>query len=226
MKKNKMMRLASVLLVCVLLTTSVIGGTFAKYVTTDSASDTARVAKWGVTADVTGGAFATSYAMDDGGKYFTNSVVSSTADKLVAPGTTGTFTGVALTGTPEVAVNIVKTATVNVEGWNIDHDNDGTADYYYCPLKITVNGTEYYGMNYGSADLFEAAVKSAIESASDQYEANTNLANISGMNGDYTWKWDFNPTTPYTDEYDTKLGNLETAPTVSISVGVTVTQID
>ena len=31
MKKNKMMRLAAILLVCVLMTTSVISGTFAKY---------------------------------------------------------------------------------------------------------------------------------------------------------------------------------------------------
>jgi hypothetical protein len=47
MKKNKMMRLASLLLVCVLLTTSVISGTFAKYTTSYTANDTARVAKWG-----------------------------------------------------------------------------------------------------------------------------------------------------------------------------------
>ena len=48
MKKNKMMRLASCLLVLVMLSTSMISGTFAKYVTTGSAEDTARVAKFGV----------------------------------------------------------------------------------------------------------------------------------------------------------------------------------
>lgn len=47
MRKNRMMRLASVLLVCVLLTTSVISGTFAKYTTTSSVNDSARVAYWG-----------------------------------------------------------------------------------------------------------------------------------------------------------------------------------
>ena len=52
MKKNTMMRLAAVLLVGVLLTTSVIGGTFAKYTTSDDATDTARVAKWGVTINL------------------------------------------------------------------------------------------------------------------------------------------------------------------------------
>ena len=47
MKKNRMMRLAAFLLVCVLLTTSVISGTYAKYVSTTTDSDSARVAKWG-----------------------------------------------------------------------------------------------------------------------------------------------------------------------------------
>ena len=54
MKKNRMMRLASGLLVAVLMTTSMISGTFAKYVTTASASDNARVAKWGVTLAANG----------------------------------------------------------------------------------------------------------------------------------------------------------------------------
>ena len=51
MKKNRMMRVASALLVAVLLTTCAISGTFAKYVTTESGSDFARVAKWGVNVE-------------------------------------------------------------------------------------------------------------------------------------------------------------------------------
>ena len=47
MKKNRMMRLASVLLVLVLMTSSVVGGTFAKYTTSNNASAEARVAYWG-----------------------------------------------------------------------------------------------------------------------------------------------------------------------------------
>ena len=43
MKKNIMMRVASALLIAVLLTTCAISGTFAKYVSTASGSDTARV---------------------------------------------------------------------------------------------------------------------------------------------------------------------------------------
>ena len=40
MRKNKAMRLASGLLVAVMLTTCIISGTFAKYVTTNKAEDT------------------------------------------------------------------------------------------------------------------------------------------------------------------------------------------
>lgn len=47
MKKNVMMRTASALLVLVLLTTCIISGTFAKYTTSASGGDSARVAYWG-----------------------------------------------------------------------------------------------------------------------------------------------------------------------------------
>ena len=64
MRKNKMMRLASALLVAVLLTTSVISGTYAKYITENTGSDEARVAKWGVTVTANGDAFETEYKKD------------------------------------------------------------------------------------------------------------------------------------------------------------------
>ena len=54
MKKNKLMRAASILLVATLISTCAISGTFAKYVTTGSATNTARVAKWGVELSSTG----------------------------------------------------------------------------------------------------------------------------------------------------------------------------
>ena len=61
MKKNKMMRIAGGLLIAVLLTTSIISGTFAKYVTTGSAADEARVARFGVTVTGSGSLFAKNY---------------------------------------------------------------------------------------------------------------------------------------------------------------------
>ena len=51
MKKNKMMRIASVLLVAVLLSTCTISGTFAKYASTASQTATASVATWDIDFD-------------------------------------------------------------------------------------------------------------------------------------------------------------------------------
>ena len=112
MKKNRMMRLASILLVLVLLTTSVISGTFAKYVTTDSASDSARVAKWGIDVTVGGNLFGKNYSAktNDGGNVIcaaTSASVSATDSNLFAPGTKNdTGFEVKITGTPEVAYTI------------------------------------------------------------------------------------------------------------------------
>ena len=110
MKKNKMMRIASILLVVTLLSTCVISGTFAKYVTKAEGEDQARVAKWGVLVTVEGNEFADKYKAtdeaykEDGGVY---AVVSANGDKVVAPGTSAKEADMALVatvkGTPEVA---------------------------------------------------------------------------------------------------------------------------
>ena len=91
MKKNRMMRLASILLVCVLLTTSVISGTFAKYTSSATASDKARVAKWDIYLEDS--AMTETYTID----LFTYTdanvdVDGNGSEKVIAPGTTGSFT--------------------------------------------------------------------------------------------------------------------------------------
>lgn len=112
MKKNKMMRIASILMVATLITTCAISGTFAKYVTKASGEDKARVAKWGIVLDISGSSvFADKYAATDA-KYLeaggVNSVVSSVeGEKVVAPGTNAKEANGQLVahvkGTPEVA---------------------------------------------------------------------------------------------------------------------------
>lgn len=114
MKKNTMMRLASFLLIAVLITTSAISGTYAKYVTQDSASDSARVAKWGISLQVVGDLYSNDYYSKSGTvtKADTDdsfSVVAQDAarENVVAPGTKndeGMSFG--LTGTPEVDYQI------------------------------------------------------------------------------------------------------------------------
>ena len=121
MKKNKALRAASALLVLTLLTTSIIGGTFAKYTTSGIGTDSARVAKWGVTVNSTSNAFATEYNTDDTSVSGTiaKSVVTANgtgADgkKLVAPGTSGNLLATSITGTPEVAVKVTTSAELKL----------------------------------------------------------------------------------------------------------------
>jgi len=116
------MRIASVLLVAVLISTCAISGTFAKYVTKAEGTDTARVAKWGILLTMEGDdMFAPEYVADDdtfGGStdnqdpvlsvrvdqdYLENATADDITD-LVAPGTTNDAFKATIVGKPEVAV--------------------------------------------------------------------------------------------------------------------------
>ena len=101
MKKNRMMRLASSLLVAVLLTTSVISGTFAKYVTEDSAQDSARVAKWAFT--INDEPMTNNFEFDLAQTWtdYDGSAEVDVDDNLLAPGTKGSF-NIVLANTSEV----------------------------------------------------------------------------------------------------------------------------
>ena len=234
-KKNVIMRVASVLGLAVLLTTCAISGTFAKYTTSDSNSDTPRVAKFGVTVTANGEMFATSYANEESigttavGEG--SSVLSSDSDKLVAPGTKGTLANAKITGTPEVAVRVSYDATLTLDGWTVDSAE-------YCPLIIKV-GNETYGLtgmedSAGSsatqiatdiADL-KSKVETAIENYSADYAAGTNLSEI-GATGyvSVSWEWAFD-VSEENDVKDTKLGNATTPATITLAITTTVTQIN
>lgn len=128
MKKNKVMRLSSGLLVLTILTTCIISGTFAKYVTGDKEQDFARAAKWGVTTTISGALFGQHYgafAADSEGTevagsnqisaVYTGSVdryaegESGPEENIVAPGTKSENMTVSISGKPEVAGKIAVT---------------------------------------------------------------------------------------------------------------------
>ena len=234
MKRNRWMRAGGLLVVLTLITSCFVGGTFAKYVTENEGMDTARVAKWGVEVTVTGDGFKTSYGKDYAESNVEgNTVISSTGEKVVAPGTKGTFGGVKITGKPEVAVKIETTADVDLSGWNVAGGGE-----FYCPLVFNIgdkpiNGLDYSKSTAGGEGSFENAIKDAIQKATTkEVEANTDLTEI-GENITYSWEWPFENATGdvanQSDELDTKLGNNAAngnAPTVSITVKTTVTQID
>lgn len=235
MKKNKMMRAASVLLVAVILTTCAISGTFAKYVTSKSGSDTARVAKFGVVVDNSGALFLEDYAKNDGSYNLgTNTVESSDTSKVVAPGTTHSNTDVVLTGIPEVAVKV----TYEITNLTISGDwTDGDGDEYF-PIIFKVAGTDYYIGKTAQINSFATlvdAVKTAVAGYSKTYAPKTDLSEKASDALDITWRWEFESDTLgayQTDDKDTALGDKADEATVGnelkIELGIktTVTQID
>ena len=230
MKKNVMMRIACFLLVAVLISTSTISGTYAKYVTEGTGVDTARVAKWGVAVDPNGDLFLKAYT-DDDADYTGNSVESGNEWKVVAPGTTEDLDEIALTGTPEVATRVTYEATVNLDGWKLSNGDE------YCPLIFTIEG-ETYGIvahcgkavSHPATTVAELAglIKDALEACKKDYAP---LTDLSTKNADYpslTWAWPFFIDDAH-DVKDTDLGNKAAADqyaVVQVIVKTTVTQID
>ncbi len=208
MKKNTMMRVASALLVAVLLTTCAISGTFAKYVTEKDAADSARVAKWGVTITAAGDdAFATEYENDE-----SVVTVQSTA-KVIAPGTDGDLGGLTIAGKSEVMVDVEATATLTLTGWEVEGDE-------YCPLIFTVGTTDYQidgttitdidGLVAAVEDAFEALTEAAIEPGTEFNKAVS-----------VSWAWPFS----VDDDKDTALGTAGTA-TIDFTCEASATQVD
>ena len=118
MRKNKMMRTASGLLVATLLTSSILFGTFSKYITKNSGSDTARVAKWGVVLQADGSLYGKNYGTENvpttTNDAISLSVKSSTTDNVVAPGTkSDKGLSFSVNGIPEVSTKL--TATIEAE---------------------------------------------------------------------------------------------------------------
>lgn len=265
MKKNNTMRAAGGLLIATLLTSSIVSGTYAKYVTSDDAADTARVAKFGVTVTASGTLFDTTYlAADDntpgnGAADNTEGTVltvqSSTADKLVAPGTkndTGlTFT---VAGQPEVDVQVTldiadglkevflgtNTGLPDMTTGDADDTFDNTDPYY--PVKFTLTQTIGATTTELAKDVTLQETADALDALDKRYDANTDLAaEIGTLN--LTWEWDFDADGAGTyDKHDTLLGDLAAgtalAPAVTLADGtdynltenieikVTVTQVD
>lgn len=223
MKKNRMMRLASVLLICVLLTTSIISGTFAKYTTSVSSEDSARVANWGFeksnTMDLTD-LFFSSYtnvhakANDDG-----------SFDDVIAPGTEGQssfqfkYDGENGTNGPEVAYIF----SVQVEG--------------SCDAAIVNNENIQWALDdntngWGTwAELLDSIVAlSGDASGAKQYAPNTLPAGFTDADETHTiyWRWLFDETTggQDLDEMDTDMGNATDLADCSIKITITATQVD
>ena len=238
-RKNHTLKLAGILLALVLVTSCFVGGTFAKYVTTGTGSDSARVAKFGVTVTANGTMFAKEYDTNTENVKGTiaKSVVSSNdKEKVVAPGTSGKMVSMTLAGKPEVAVNVRYTANVTLSNNWVYKTGENADEEFYCPITIKVGtdkvGTESIcGLDYDNANLFKAAVETAIKNSSANYEPNTDLKTAKAPS--VSWAWTFENAGEHKkkqdDVKDTYLGDQAAkgnAATIDLEVVTTVTQID
>ena len=228
MKKNKMMRIASVLLIAVLMTTCAISGTFAKYVTDAEGTDSARVAKWGVEITANGETFTTSETGTVNASATANTVLSAGAvsdiSDVVAPGMSGEMVAMTLEGTPEVAVKVTYAAEIEFDGWL---DESGAL---YLPIIVTIDGTAYSaaGTNCTTAEAFATYLENKIAEYSCEYAAGTNLSTVENDSLAISWEWAYYVDDD-TDVKDTYLGDQAadgTPSTISFTVTTTVTQID
>lgn len=235
-KKNWTLRAAVLMLALVLITSCFVGGTFAKYVTSKSGTDSARVAKFGVTVTANGDVFAKEYDTNDQAVVGTiaKSVIST--DKVVAPGTTsnGDFVAATITGTPEVAVRVsykLDAATLQLENWK---DGDGQ---FYCPLVFKVKtpdrNTLISGMEFQTAEAMKAALVTTVAAYTKDYAPGTDLSGKAAETLAISWEWPFETGTdadkPANNIRDTFLGDEAAAgraATVSLTLATTVTQID
>ncbi len=232
MKKNWTMKLAVLMAVLTMCSACFVSETYAKYITSGTANDTARVAKFGVTVACNDAKiFEKTYKKDD--STFTlseNSVVST--EKVVAPGTTGSFAGFSITGTPEVAVKVTYTLDkLDLTGWAYSGSE-------YFPIIIKVNDATYglSGMKdgdgnaatnaYADVTALKAGLKTAIEDYSKVYEAGTDLSTITTDDVAITWAWAFEGNDDVKDTYLGDQAAAGNASVIDLTVTCTVTQID
>ena len=211
MEKNKTMRMILITLLIAMIALVLVSGTYAKYTSSASGSDTARVAKWSfivggndIVAENTFTFDLFKTIKDTDGKDETD-VVSANADRVIAPGTSGSF-DLVLENKSETSAKYSVTYTVtNTES---------------IPVQFSVNGTDW-------KDNIEELNISASDTKT-KLEANDGTATIT-----IQWKWDYentkeNATTEEkkaTDEKDMTLGKAGTAKLI-VQADVTATQID
>ena len=192
-RKNSTLRIAGGLLALVMVTSCFVGGTFAKYTTAADATESARVAKFGVEVSISGGAFETSYNADDNSTSITKTVVSSNLDKLAAPGTQDenavTFT---IKGAPETAVR-VQVGMDNMQ--DIVLKKGAYRDYTKAPYDGTFQvPTDYHPIAFYLKKGDDVVVAGSLadingylrsEYVSGDYQANTNLGTALCSRGGY-----------------------------------------
>ena len=201
MKKNKMMRIASILLVAVLLSTCAISGTFAKYTSTVTGSDSVTVAKWAIevndTEIVKNGAPA--FALFDTAAQYDEDGNDVAAGKI-APGTQGSF-NFKVENVSEVSVKYAITFTVTF------------------PTGIDNTRFKFYSNDTMTTEISADATGKYTVVSDVEIEVNDTEADVVNV----YWQWTFADTVD-----DSDLGELAQNGTTTVTVAPTITveQVD
>ena len=197
-RSSMMVRLVAVLAVAMMFTMCFVGGTFAKYTSSGTGTNTATVAKWsfkvGETDIATNGTFTFDLfkTIKDTNGTDNESDMSPVDGSIIAPGTQGSF-DLVLTNASQV------TAQYAID-YTVTNNND-------IPVKFSVDGGTTW-----TNDLADVAA-----SDSTKLAANSGTTTIKVQ-----WKWDFNGSD---DSFDTALGIGGNA-VLTVKAEVTATQVD
>lgn len=219
-RKNTALRMACGLAVAAILSTCVVAGTFAKYTTVSSATDTARVAKWGFANDAN-----SQVMMDDLFKSAYDKNVKGAAD-VIAPGTANASTFKMVYNTADgaaAAPEVAYTFSVNTDGSS-------------CAEGIKNNPNIQWRLDDGAWGSWEQAMAqvralSGDPSGSKAYAAGELPSGFYGADaqtagaGAHTIAWQWLYGDGY-DKLDTALGNADELGQVAVKIAVSATQID
>ena len=233
MKKNRTMRAAALLLALTLMTSCFVGGTFAKYTTSSTGEDSARVAYWGFNNGATlalDNLFANSYSTD---------VESKNGDDVIAPGTAGSAS-FSFVYDENVESNLTgSNVAIGVTGPEVDYTFT-VAVTESCDTLIKANtniqwkltkkvGTEPATevVAWGTWDAMIAAIKNLAGDADgiQDYDANTLPAAFTSADEVYTieWQWLIG-STEADDIRDTAMGNADVLDDCSIEITISAVQ--
>ena len=204
-RSSMMVRLVAVLAVTMMFTMCFVGGTFAKYTSSGTGTDSATVAKWSFKVGETDIATTDTFTFDlfktvtdthnNGSPEipdYAENDISTTNGRIIAPGTQGSF-ALVLTNASQVTAQYAIDYTVTNTG-NI-------------PVQFSVDGGTTW-----TNDLADVAA-----SDSTKLAANSGTTTIKVQ-----WKWDFNGSD---DSFDTALGIGGNA-VLTVKAEVTATQVD
>lgn len=197
-RSSMMVRLVAVLAVTMMFTTCFVGGTFAKYTSSATGSDSATVAKWDIKVGGTNIATNDTFTFDLFKTITDSDLTSSENDmspvdgSIIAPGTSGKF-----------EIQIKNDSAVNAT-YAIDYTvtNEGSI-----PVQFSVDGGATW-----------------TDTLADVSATDINMGATATVTVQWRWRFEADNVTEG-DNADTTLGKDGTA-TLEVSAKVTATQVD